>query len=108
MSDVSINVSNESPATTRTPTPIPISPRSAAVALQIDINNPEAITQIAQGLIETLRRREGDYRAERALTTERLQYLEDQERRYLAALPTVAPPEGFVRNTDQRAPHFVI
>jgi hypothetical protein len=75
MSDVSINASNESPATTRTPTPIPISPRSAAVALQIDIDNPESIMQIAQGLIETLRRREGDYQAERNLTTERLQHL---------------------------------
>jgi hypothetical protein len=108
MSDVSINASNESPTTTRTPMPLPISPRSAAVALQIDINNPEAITQIAQGLIETLRRRERDHQAERTLTTERLRYLEDQERCYLAALPTLTPPEGFFRNTDQRAPHFVI
>jgi hypothetical protein len=64
--------------------------------------------QIAQGLIETLRRREGDYQAEHDLTTERLRYLEDQERRYLAALPTLVPPEGYVRNNDQCTPHFVI
>jgi hypothetical protein len=108
MSDVSINASNESPATIRVNSPAPISPRTAATALQLDIDNPEAIMQIAQRLIKTIRRREGDYQAERTRATKRIQHLKGQAERYLANQLTQEVLEGYVRNNNSKAPHFVI
>jgi hypothetical protein len=64
--------------------------------------------QIAQGLIETIRQREGDYQAERIRTTEWIRQLEGQAERYLANQLTQEIPEGYVQNDDSKAPHFVI
>jgi hypothetical protein len=108
MSDVSINASNESPATTRVNSPAPISPHTAATALQLDINNPEAIMQITQGLIKTIRQQEGDYQAERTRATEWIRHLEGQAEQYLANQLTQEVSEGYVQNDNSKAPHFVI
>jgi hypothetical protein len=90
------------------------SPRTAETAIQIT-DNFDTVTDIARGLIRTLKQREREHRAdqeqwsrERNTQGEELEFLRARLVDYRATLPTEECPEGYVLNRDGRCPGFAI
>jgi hypothetical protein len=90
------------------------SPRTAAMAIQMadDFNT---VTDLARGLIRTLKQREREHREDheqwsRECNTqgEELEFLRARLVDYRATLPTEECPEGYVLNRDGRCPGFAI
>jgi hypothetical protein len=87
----------------------PISPHTAATILAINQENPEAVMDVAQGLIATIRKSQGERSAERETRDARIHQLEAQlEHERLQRPQPGEAPDGFVRNSEDRAPNFVI
>src|ERR1700678_1039872 len=109
MSDASTSPSVCSPKGTPPPMAPPLSPSTAAVGLQLDPNNPNALMHIAQGLLATIRKREADHRTESDSWCEQMAV---QKLRFEEALARVQPredaPDGYVLNMKERAANFVI
>ncbi|KAF8489700.1 hypothetical protein F5888DRAFT_1808592 [Russula emetica] len=109
MSDVSNDPSIASPKGRLSPMAPPLSPSTAAVGLQLDPHNPNALMHIAQGLLATIRKREADYRIESNSWCEQMAAQKIHFEEALAhAQPTETAPEGYVLNIRERAPNFVI
>jgi hypothetical protein len=90
------------------------SPRTAETAIQIT-DNFDTVTDIACGLIRTLKQREREHRAdqeqwsrEQNTQGEELEFLRARLVDYRATLPTEECPEGYVLNRDGRCPGFAI
>ena len=90
------------------------SPHTAATAIQIT-DNFNTVTDIARGLIRTLKQREREHRAdreqwsrERNTQGEKLEFLRARLIDYRATLPTEECPEGYVLNRDGWCPGFAI
>jgi hypothetical protein len=90
------------------------SPRTAATAIQIT-DNFDTVTDIARGLIRTLKQREREHREdrkqwsrERNTQGEELEFLRARLVDYRTTLPTEECPEGYVLNRDGRCPGFTI
>jgi hypothetical protein len=114
MSDYSVNASNESnastPAALRSPySAPPISPRTAAVILQLNQQNPEAVMDVAQGLIASIHKAQTERGEEREVRDTRIRELEAQLEHERLQMPQAGEaPDGFVLNNNDRAPNFVI
>jgi hypothetical protein len=114
MSDYSVNASNESnastPAALRSPySAPPISPRTAAVILQLNQQNPEAVMDVAQGLIASIHKAQTERGKEREVRDTRIRELEAQLEHERLQMPQAGEaPDGFVLNNNDRAPNFVI
>src|SRR5579859_2340101 len=111
MSDMSVNFSNESRASSPGPTLVPpptlsISPHSAQAIVD---GNPDldAITLrgIAEGLVATIKSRDAQYRQERNHLAARIEGLEKNLEHYTNTFET-APP-GYIEN-GSRFPEFTI
>jgi hypothetical protein len=90
------------------------SPRTAATAIQIT-DNFNTVSDIAQGLIRTLKQREHEHREdreqwsrERNTQGEELEFLRARLVDYRTTLPTEECPEGYVLNRDGQCPGFAI
>jgi hypothetical protein len=108
MSDLSLNMSNESPTNLTGQNPFdapPLSPGTAETAMQLAQGDHEIVIQIAKGLISTLRRRAEETRQEREQKDLRIR---DLEQIVEGSAPRSSPPEGYVKNTNYRAPFFTI
>jgi hypothetical protein len=98
-----------SPRGRLSPPALPLSPSTAAVGLQLNPENPDAIMHIAQGLLATIRKREADHRSEMDGWCEQMAVQKIRFKEALArAQPTENQPEGYVRNVEGRAPNFII
>jgi hypothetical protein len=90
------------------------SPRTAATAIQLT-DNFDTATDIARGLIRTLKQREREHwedreqwSRERNTQGEELEFLRARLVDYRATLPTEECPDGYVLNRDGRCPGFAI
>jgi hypothetical protein len=94
----------------------PISPRSAGTALDTSQASLEEVTGIARSLIATIELRERKYQSKvaadaRVLADERgiIEELQEQITELQEKLlPTQHQPDGYVYNSDDRAPHLEI
>src|ERR1700674_3714070 len=121
MSNVSINASNESPASSPPHSPNhtgeltvadiaaglagpaqAISPRTAANTLANFDGNPGAANLIARGLIETIKERDQRHDAERRRMQASINRLQEQ----VELLTPDNPPSGFILNGEGQAPDF--
>jgi hypothetical protein len=90
------------------------SPRTAATAIQM-ADDMDTVTDLARGLIRTLKQHEREHRAdqeqwsrERNTQGEELEFLRARLVDYRATLPTEECPDGYVLNRDRRCPGFAI
>jgi hypothetical protein len=90
------------------------SPRTAATAIQIT-DNFDTVTDIARGLIRTLKQREREHQEdreqwsrERNTQGEELEFLRARLVDYRATLPTEECLDGYVLNRDRQCPGFAI
>jgi hypothetical protein len=90
------------------------SPRTAATAIQM-ADDFDTVTDLARGLIRTLKQREREHREdreqwsrERNTQGDKLEFLRARLVDYRATLPTEECPEGYVLNRDGRCPGFAI
>jgi hypothetical protein len=89
-------------------------PRTAATTIQM-ADNMDTVTNLARGLIRTLKQREREHRAdqeqwsrERNTQGEELEFLRARLVDYRATLPTEECPDRYVLNRDGRCPGFAI
>jgi hypothetical protein len=90
------------------------SPCTAATAIQM-ADDMDTVTDLARGLIRTLKQREREHREDREQWSrehntqgEELEFLRARLVDYRATLPTEECPEGYVLNRDGRCPGFAI
>jgi hypothetical protein len=98
------------PPAIRSPTSAPpISPRSTATILQLNQQNPEAVMDVAQGLIASIHKAQIERGAEKEARDARIRELEAQLQHERLQRPQPGEaPDGFVINNDDRTPYFVI
>src|ERR1700723_4698493 len=107
MSDYSVAMSTQSPASSPRPLPtrpfvMPLSPRSAATALSLAEGDPEILSAISKGLIATIQKHTRDTRLASEAKDARITELEQTLGGYI---PTSTPPDGYEQKDPNRPPH---
>src|ERR1700691_374881 len=90
--------------------PEPMSPRSATITLHqaMVTGDHEAVENIAQNLLQTVRKRDEEHRFVARLLEERTRELLDLQHRIEGSKPVSTPPPGFELNGVDKALYFLI